>query len=88
MLLGVDYLLIIVAFLCTSNRHPHSYQVSCRREHCRLSCETCLQLGDEHGRVLLPLLVVLAVTVTLVVLLLTHWDTGYLESLLAPTTTV
>jgi hypothetical protein len=31
-----------------------------------------LQLGEEHGSVLLPLLVVLAITVALVILLLTH----------------
>lgn len=37
------------------------------------------QLGDEHGSVLLPLLVVLAVTVTLIVLLLAHGNTGDLQ---------
>jgi hypothetical protein len=31
-----------------------------------------LQLGEEHGGVLLPLLVVLAITVALVILLLAH----------------
>jgi hypothetical protein len=45
---------------------------------------TCtLQLGEEHGRVLLPLLVVLAIAVALVVLLLAHGNTRDLESILA-----
>ena len=42
-----------------------------------------LQLGEEHGRVLLPLLVVLAVAVALVILLLTHRNAGDLVSRLA-----
>jgi len=38
-----------------------------------------LQLGEEHGRVLLPLLVVLAITVALVILRLTHGDARDLD---------
>jgi hypothetical protein len=49
-----------------------------------IACITfTLQLGEEHGRVLLPLLVVLAITVTLVVLLLAHGNARDLEITLA-----
>jgi hypothetical protein len=36
------------------------------------------ELREEHGCVLLPLLVILAVTVTFVVLVLAHWNARYL----------
>lgn len=38
----------------------------------------CLQLWDEHGSLLLPLLVVLPIAVSLVVLALAHWHSGNL----------
>lgn len=40
------------------------------------------KLRDEHRSVLLPLLVILAITVTLVILLLTHWYTRNLSTML------
>lgn len=39
-----------------------------------------LKLREEHRRVLLPLLIILAIAITLVVLLFAHRDTGNLET--------